>query len=293
MIYKFKVGLLLLLLFCASDLWGANKWLRGAVLIGPRTDRVHLHEFGNEPQYLESGEVSTISSGNLILKMESNSSLMLHTSNCLSIYLLDAREFTIERFEQKAWDFDAVEPYSKIVVEPTQSRMISSFSNGVIAIDGTRQSKSSQFSLETPIGTIWAKPAYWVMEINYDQRKSLYRFSIELIEGNLKFVDRRGLSYPMNSGQRLVGVGSSVAPTVELGELLNDPDEILAKMIELNEIIFSGGVDWEDFSGKMTVMSDSNNIEKPHEVNENRSVIDDARPIIIEYEKGACTWYQI
>ena len=187
-------------------------------------------------------------SGLLQVSTQPDNALFLQTSNQISIYNEGVGFFAIERFEQDIG----------VSMDQGKSRMILNFRQGLLGVDSRTLSENSQMIVETPLGRLSTKRAWWVMTIIYDERSRIYNFSIECADGVVRFNDQRGHTYILRNGQRLSGAGASARASIEVGEMSEDGSELFEDFAKMKEEGEALGLTAETFRPKMKALNYSN-----------------------------------
>ena len=250
----------------------AEQWLRGAAAVTVVRGEPQVEEVGAEALEL-SGESSLPQYVQGLLKVATaiGDSVLLSTSNQLSIYNEGPGYFAIERFEQEVAES----------LDTGKSRMILNLRQGLVAVDNRALSDNSQMIVETPVGRMSVKNGWWLMEIAYDERSHIYDFSIECADGVLRFTDLTGDSYTLRNGQRLRGAGASARPSIEVGEISEDASELFEEFAAMQLSVAELGLPVEMFRAEMQSMhlSQSGPDASIHGAEARGS----KRPLLIEY----------
>ena len=228
----------------------AEKWARGAVVVTSVRGDVLVEETGGASLQLHQGDDSLprVVSGLLQVSTQPDNALFLQTSNQISIYNEGVGFFAIERFEQDIG----------VSMDQGKSRMILNFRQGLLGVDSRTLSENSQMIVETPLGRLSTKRAWWVMTIIYDERSRIYNFSIECADGVVRFNDQRGHTYILRNGQRLSGAGASARASIEVGEMSEDGSELFEDFAKMKEEGEALGLTAETFRPKMKALNYSN-----------------------------------
>ena len=83
----------------------------------------------------------------------------------------------------------------------------------------------SECMVEIPLGRLSLKRALVGIEIEFDPRSEIFSFSVICSDGQIRFADNRGETYTLRTGQRLVGAGSRMTPSIEIGEVTEEWSE--------------------------------------------------------------------
>ena len=92
---------------------------------------------------------------------------------------------------------------------------------------------SSQYLVETPLGSIKASGALWQMRISFDPGSQRFDFRISCRDGLVRFTDFTGQTYSLRNGQRLFGAGSQSNPSIEVGAIAERTNEQIQVFLEL------------------------------------------------------------
>lgn len=147
-----------------------------------------------------------------------DASVVLYASNKATISFDGEGVFSVERFEGVVDETVAAEDER---IE-TESRMIFGMRRGKLLIDTRLLGENSRFMVETPVGRISFVNAVVHLNIQHDNRKGTYDFSLSASDGMVRFIDMRNEIYTIFAGQRLSGAGSYSAPAIEGGEQTPD-----------------------------------------------------------------------
>lgn len=228
----------------------AEEWVRGAVVVTSVRGDVLVEETGGASLQLHQGDDSLprVASGLLQVSTQPDNALFLQTSNQMSIYNEGAGFFAIERFEQDIG----------VSMDQGKSRMILNFRQGLLGVDNRTLSENSQMIVETPLGRLSTKRAWWVMTIIYDERSRIYNFSIECADGVVRFNDQRGHTYILRNGQRLSGAGASARASIEVGEMSEDGSELFEDFARMKEEGEALELTTDTFRPKMKTLNYSN-----------------------------------
>ena len=169
----------------------AEEWVRGAVVVTSVRGDVLVEETGGASLQLHQGDDSLprVASGLLQVSTQPDNALFLQTSNQISIYNEGAGFFAIERFEQDIG----------VSMDQGKSRMILNFRQGLLGVDNRTLSENSQMIVETPLGRLSTKHAWWVMTIIYEERSRIYNFSIECADGSSVTAWSIGMGIALNN----------------------------------------------------------------------------------------------
>ncbi len=228
----------------------AEEWVRGAVAVTSVRGDVLVEEAGGASLQLHQGDDSLprLASGLLQVSTQPENALFLQTSNQISIYNEGVGFFAIERFEQDIG----------VSMDQGKSRMILNFRQGLLGVDNRILSENSQIIVETPLGRLSTKRAWWVMAIIYDERSRIYNFSIECADGVVRFNDQRGHTYILRNGQRLSGAGASARASIEVGEMSEDGSEFFEEFAKMKEEGEAFELTTDTFRPKMKALNYSN-----------------------------------
>jgi hypothetical protein len=216
----------------------AQSWVRGALYLHAVEGEITLSELGGEPSVLGAAQAPVAASGLATCSGEYGSSAFFSTSNRSHIYFEGTGSFAVERLEQIAPDQAVWEAEPQ---EAGQSRMIINFRAGTIISDNRNMIESSQCLVETPLGRLTVKRALWQMNIVFDPRSQIFDFRIICSSGRVRFTDLQGQHYTLRTGQRLVGAGSRMTPSIEVGEATDDSREQMERYHDLANIYVDAG----------------------------------------------------
>ena len=200
----------------ASLIWGASGWVQGGFLVHEISTGVELSELGKSELAVDSAEFPVGIRGRFTARVDPGAKVLLSASNRMFIQLLGPGEFGVERFEHTQPESDM---WAASGGESGQSRVLLSLRSGHFFMDTRELSEASQVAVETPLGRIIAHRGLWQMRIAFDQRSDMFTFEIACSEGRLSFTDKRGITYPLGTGQRLSGAGGWMNPGVDVVEM--------------------------------------------------------------------------
>ncbi|MGJ8637939.1 MAG: hypothetical protein ACSHYA_00980 [Opitutaceae bacterium] len=187
-------------------------------------DGVQLFEMG-EGVEIEVPELPHAMQGLVVAKVAQSSHLTFLTSNGVVVDFKGAGYFAVERFEQQS---KFAPGWLSSNREDGQSRMILNLRSGTLVVDQSKLGDASLLTVESPIGRFSiSNNAFWMMEIERDQRKRTYSFNVYCLSGTVRYFDLMGRSFTIGNGQRISGAGSALTPSVEVAELTADAEEYL------------------------------------------------------------------
>jgi len=273
---------ILLLLFADSPVAAESATVRGSVAVMERSGDVELvvpgqdglSDFPSELPYYTTGLFSASSS--------QSGRLLIQTSNQVSLLFEGPGFYGIERFESIL--NTASEDLSQF--KESQSRMILNLRRGLLVVDARELDEESQIVLEAPFGRVFGARALWFIQIEFDQRSSIYDFTIACSDGLVRLTDLNSDSYTIYPGQRLAGAGSFVAPAIEVGSHTDQSRERFENFVELLGVQSAVDLDPVAFRAKMELISEATTSSLglvPAEVKHSS----DKRPIVIEFAPRA------
>jgi hypothetical protein len=164
--------------------------------------------------------------------IDDKSSAFFSTSNRMFVQFEGDGSFSLERFEQTEPDPETWQSNSG---ESGKSRMIYNLRDGALIVDSRSMAETSQCMVEIPLGRLSLKRALVGIEIEFDPRSEIFSFSVICSDGQIRFADNRGETYTLRTGQRLVGAGSRMTPSIEIGEVTEEWSERVQDFKEVIE----------------------------------------------------------
>lgn len=220
------VPVLLLLASCCE----AKVTVRGALILHELSGDISISHMGEEEVNFVANQIPVPMQGLIGCRANNGSYVFLSASNRSTILFEGDGSFTIDRFEQAIPDLVDWQSSQK---EASQSRVILNFREGQITIDNTDMFDSSQYLVETPLGSIKASGALWQMRISFDPGSQRFDFRISCRDGLVRFTDFTGKTYSLRNGQRLSGAGSQSNPSIEVGAIAERTNEQIQLFLEL------------------------------------------------------------
>lgn len=220
------VPVLLLLASCCE----AKVTVRGALILHELSGDISISHMGEEEVNFVANQIPVPMQGLIGCRANNGSYVFLSASNRSTILFEGDGSFTIDRFEQAIPDLVDWRSSQK---EASQSRVILNFREGQITIDNTDMFDSSQYLVETPLGSIKASGALWQMRISFDPGSQRFDFRISCCDGLVRFTDFTGKTYSLRNGQRLSGAGSQSNPSIEVGAIAERTNEQIQLFLEL------------------------------------------------------------
>ena len=217
--------LLLLASYCE-----AKVTVRGAIILHELSGDVSISHMGKEEVNFFANQMPVPMQGLIGCRASNGSYVFLSASNRSTILFEGDGSFTIDRFEQAIPDLVDWQSSQK---EASQSRVILNFREGKITIDNRDMFDSSQYLVETPLGSIKASGALWQMRISFDPGSQRFDFRISCRDGLVRFTDFTGKTYSLRNGQRLSGAGSQSNPSIEVGAIAERTNEQIQLFLEL------------------------------------------------------------
>ena len=206
----------LLLLALSWSAAQASERRIGAFALTHAKGAVDVAVLGHASELIQTSELPRYFSGLLRSEFGSESETVWMASNGLELYQQGTGFLGVERFEQNAsvgsdlWDLPK---------EKGQSRMVFYLRFGDVVFDTRALAKASRVSVELPMGQISDEQGLWSVEIEKQERKDSYRFTIQCYRGTLRFTDHLLRTYELWAGQGLIGAGLVDDPTVTMGAL--------------------------------------------------------------------------
>jgi hypothetical protein len=276
--------LLLLALTAVPGKLAAVEQRQGALRLQEAEGELFLRLPGEEERRLAEGETPLFFGALGGIRLEKDATALLLASNGLTLFYRGPARVAVERFVQESWEGEPP-GYAEMAVEPSASRLVLSQAEGELAVDGSLQADGSRLVLETPVGAVAAGRAVWSFSLTVDRRSRINNFVIKVRGGEIRFVDRRGHRYSLYAGQRLSGVGSSLSPAIEIGELKEERESaVFAELAARKAAALANGVPWAGFLDRMTSVVAGDGEETAPSADEGMPG-DDAgvRPITIDF----------
>ena len=217
--------LLLLASYCE-----AKVTVRGAMILHELSGDVSISHMGKEEVNFFVNQMPVPMQGLIGCRANNGSYVFLSASNRSTILFEGNGSFTIDRFEQAIPDLVDWQSSQK---EASQSRVILNFREGKITIDNRDMFDSSQYLVETPLGSIKASGALWQMHISFDPGSQRFDFRISCRDGLVRFTDFTGKTYTLRNGQRLSGAGSQSDPSIEVGAIAERTNNQIQLFLEI------------------------------------------------------------
>ncbi|PXA03265.1 hypothetical protein DDZ13_12630 [Coraliomargarita sinensis] len=281
----FPKFVILLLVFGVRPV-AAEAWVRGSAMVVEASGEVQLTDTAAGKTYQDFGQ-ATYFSGMFSSQAQADGSILIHTSNAMTLGFRGGGYFSVERFEGL---YEAQSTGEREELTEIRSRMILNLRRGELLIDSRSLTADSKFVVETPFGRISSVKAVLLVRIDFDYRSNIYDFTISCTEGTVRLSDKRGESYLIYAGQRISGAGSYLAPAIEVGEQTDQIrekfEQFLSRLdrMELDEMdqtkLWAHTKALADFSDVEVVVSPSN---------DGRPVEQARRPRVIEFAPRAET----
>ena len=198
----------------------AESWVRGAVTVLESSGVVSIDVPSEDARY-DDFTKPVYFSGLFSARAQSDGSVLLHTSNKVTLSFSGEGVFSIERFESIVGG----DPAAQGKFSETDSRMILGLRRGELLIDTRSLPQDSKFVVETPLGRIFCVKAVLKIGIEHDYRSGIYNLTISTSDGMVRFIDIRREVYTIYAGQRISGAGSYFEPAVEVGAQTDDMRE--------------------------------------------------------------------
>ena len=220
------ISVFLLLASCSE----AKVTVRGALILHELSGDISISHMGKDRVNFFANQMPVSMQGLIGCWANNGSYVFLSTSNRSTILFEGDGSFTIDRFEQTIPNLVDWQLSRK---EASQSRVILNFREGKITIDSRNMFESSQYLVETPLGSIRASGALWQMHIYFDPGSQRFNFRISCRDGLVRFTDFRGKTYTLRNGQRLSGAGSQSSPSIEVGAIADRTNDQIQLFLEL------------------------------------------------------------
>jgi len=255
--------------------------LRGAFTLLSYDGPVEVAPLGEPNLELATESLPQVLVGHLVIRAETRGELLLRGSNGSTFFYKGPGYFAIERFEQTS---DFKNSVAGSIDQDRQSRMIMNLRSGTLLLDSRELSTRSQLIVETPVGRISGKNALWMADIGLDAGKGMYSFNLQCLSGRIVMIDLSGVTYTVQSGQRLSGVGASSSPSVELAKITNAAESLFEDFLTSVEEKKDLQAPDANIAAAMTsIMLPTPRADTELLLPEGVLVPDDKRPIIIEY----------
>lgn len=253
----------------------AEAWVRGAAMVVEAAGEVALTVLEDGSTY-ESFDQPKYFPGIFSCRAESGGSVLMRTSNQMTLVFRGAGFFAVERFE------GLLEVGKEGPIAESESRLILNLRRGELMIDSRPLSEDSRLILETPFGRISGTKTVLLVGIQFDYRSGIYDFTISCADGKVRLKDRRGQSYTIYAGQRISGAGSYVGPTIEVGDQTEQIREKFDSFFKSLENVDLEGADRVKLQAHTRALANVEHVDTPVP-SAGQSLKERKRPRVIEF----------